>query len=401
MTRLGPVERRRAGRQRLVARALAVATMSTVLGLTVAACGSDESGSAAGGGETYTVGVQLPMTGPAAFSGVETMNGINVALDEINGSGVLGKSKLAVDLKDTRGDIPTEVSYFKQFASSDHIAVICCGLSPVASAVNQLAVAQKVPTVLTAPALPGLTKPPYVYRTIFDVFVPGSLMSRTIDAVKQHEDPKTAAIIVSGDNDAFKNTVPGIKSDFERNGIKVVAEVTVSEQDLDFSGPAASVVAKDPDIVVPQTVPSGQVVRALRQQGFEGTVIGGFGIGAADKYDAGGKALEGTIFAPIFTEESTLPAAKKFSEAYRRKYGPDEQLSYFAALGYQIAHFITDGIKNGGTDREKLAAELNKIKTIDSVLGKLDMKNGDATLNSSAPVTFLKWNADGSQSVAW
>src|SRR5438128_6759516 len=85
----------------------------------------------AGAGKTS---VQLPatikatalidLTGPAAFAGLRAQDGLQLGLDEINSSGMLGSSRLALDIVDAASNKQQTVDGMTRVASDENVLAV-------------------------------------------------------------------------------------------------------------------------------------------------------------------------------------------------------------------------------------------------------------------------------------
>ena len=54
--------------------------------------------------EDYIIGAEIALTGTYAWIGVPSREGLDVGIEEVNASGVLGANKLKVVIEDTASD---------------------------------------------------------------------------------------------------------------------------------------------------------------------------------------------------------------------------------------------------------------------------------------------------------
>src|SRR3989304_657709 len=73
------------------------------------------------------IGAIIPLTGPSGPSGQAMQKGYQLALDEINRQGVLGR-KVELIVEDDRGDPPTGAAAFLKLVTRDRIDVLVGGL---------------------------------------------------------------------------------------------------------------------------------------------------------------------------------------------------------------------------------------------------------------------------------
>src|ERR1041384_7882869 len=106
--------------------------------------------------EPIKLGVVGPHTGPAAYDGLSTLIGAQVAADEINAAGgLLGGRKIELVAADSRG-IPAEaVSAYRKVVTQDKVvAADCCWFSSSTIAAHPTIEELKVPTTTGVAVLP-------------------------------------------------------------------------------------------------------------------------------------------------------------------------------------------------------------------------------------------------------
>lgn len=375
-----------------------IATLACVA-TALAGCAGGTASDAADG--VLRIGLTNPITGAAAFAGVPVERGAKVAVEEINKSGFLGEGRrFELTSDDSAGDPAKAIAQFRGFESDGYLAVICCTVSTEAGSLAPLVQRAKIPTVVTGATLPGLTRPPYLYRTIALPSSPGGMYDQLVDAVTEEYRPRTAVVAVTADNGGQVDDSKVWKSALQRNNIRILESIDTFTADTDFSAAAAQIMAARPDVLVESMLgsKSALLTRALRDRGYEGRILSSYGVATPPIFEAGGTAMAGTIFPIPFTPLADNDRTREFVKLYRDAHGVDPDL--FAAQGYNAVWFLAEGIKRAGTvDRESLAQALSALPEFASVSGNtFAMKDGQAVLSDK--VEFLQWKADGTQ-VLW
>src|ERR1019366_1218500 len=106
----------------------------------------------------YKIGFVSEVTGPIAFAGASFLHGAQLAVEEINAGGSLGKGAMIglVD-KDSGSDAARSIQNVNQFlADRSVVAVSCCVLSPVANSVKPITINAKIPLIIYGATMAGL-----------------------------------------------------------------------------------------------------------------------------------------------------------------------------------------------------------------------------------------------------
>lgn len=392
--------------------------------LVVGACGNDDAApaatpapttTAAGGSATtsapapapetpsglppgeYVIGFEALTSGPAAFAGVPLARGVSLAVKQINDNALLGEGvTIKLDERDAGGDPATAIGIVERLMSAKASVVLCCALSSVAGSVKPLLQSGKTAGIVTSAILPGLADPPYMYRPV--LLLGDTAYGEMITALAATGRYSQGIVVVTADNDGMVNEGVLWENAFSANNITMLQRVDVNTGDTDFAGPATQIIARNPDVVALSAL--GQeatlLAKALRDRGFEGTLVTTYGISNRTNYEIGGSALEGIIFPVAFTPQMTRPSAIAFTELFKSEYGDEPDV--FVAQGYTALMLAAEGLRRAGTgDPAAVAEALATIEELDSPYGTIRFSGGQATLAESN--TFMVWNADGTQRI--
>lgn len=374
-------------------------TLAVLGSLLVAGCAESPEEAASDG--ALRIGLVNPTSGATAFAGVPIEKGALTAVAEINETGFLGEGRtLELTSTDSQGDPEKEISQYRGMVADDILAIVCCTLSASSGSFGSLATQAQVPTVVNGATLPGLVAPPWLYRTVVLPATPGGPYDQVIDKIAAEAEPRTAVVVTTSDSEGQVNDLVRWTEALERNGIEIVDEIDTFAADTDFSVPASNVIASAPDLVVAnmQGPKSALLIRTLRERGFAGDAVSSYGVAPHSVFEAGGAAMDGTIFplpfSPLGESARTRDFVKRYEEAH------DETPDLYSAQGYNAVWFIAEAIKAAGDDvsRESVAEAMSQIDTFESVSGNLfEMVDGQAALSDE--VLVLQWNADGTQSL--
>src|SRR5690606_27782472 len=136
---------------------------------------------------------------------------------------------------------------------------------------------------------------------------------------------------------------------FTQMGGRIVADLSYSEGDTDFSAQLTSLAAARPEaIFIPGYYTEvGLIARQARQLGITVPLLGGDGWDSPRLTEIGGAALNNSYFSNHYSVEDPSPRIQKFVEDYRARFGqtPDA----LAALGYDAAMILFDAMERAGT----------------------------------------------------
>lgn len=347
-------------------------------------------------GDTIKVGVYGDLTGQTSSFGQSTINGIRLAVDEINAAGGVNGKKITLISEDDQGRPEQAKTVMSKLINQDKVQAV---LGEVASS-NSLAAAPvaqeaRIPMITPSSTNPKVTEVgDYISRVCFIDPFQGSVMAKfAANTLKA----KTAAIIGDVQSDYSKGLTEFFTKEFTKLGGKVVAEQKYAQTDPDFKAQLTAIRNTNPDVIY---IPGyyGQVAiiaKQARELGMNMPLLGGDGWDSPELWKLGGDALKNAYISNHYSAENPAPEIQNFVKAYQAKYNvvPDA----LAALAYDAAKVLADAIKRaGGTDSAKLRDAINATKDFKGVTGSITL---DANRNAIKPAVILELNPSASKFV--
>lgn len=350
----------------------------------------------AGAADPIQIGVVNEITGAQAEAGVFTVNGIKLALDEINRAGGLLGRQLDLRIEDNGSTNPGTVLAFSKLTSEGGIAAI---IGPIRSTQIQAA----SPTIAKGgiPTMIGGTDTSLTHvnnRWVFRARPNDSYSSRVIaefgvNTLKQRK----WAIVHS--TDAFgsggKTALIGA---LKAVGVEPVLIQGYTNNSQDFTPIVLAVKKSGADILatyMTNTPDVGIFAKQLRQLGVTLPWVGSPSIIAVTALNLAGEALYGTYAIADFTTDAN-DVTKAFTRKYKDRYGinPDA----FASWAYDSMYIVAMAIKNAGsTDPEAVRKAILAIKGYQGVEGNYEFdQNGDGlrgynvVKNEGGKIVFIK-----------
>ncbi|SHI28505.1 ABC transporter substrate-binding protein [Desulfosporosinus lacus] len=359
----------------------------------VSGCGASKPAAtattpAADSKEPIKIGFLGAKTGDVAMYGLNTLKGLNMAVEELNKEGVLGRQVELVE-EDNAGQKDQAINITNKLISQDKVAAIIgdptTGITRVA---GQIANSKK--TVILSAGSTGMNVVeigPYVFRdTLLDTIAAPATMKYVI----QEKGWKNVALITSKNND-YSVSLSKIFSDaIDANGGKVVIEEFIQDKDTDFSGQITKIKSANPDVIVfsGYYTEGALIMKKAREVGIKAIMVGGDGLQGDDLMKIGGAAVEGSISYAGFSPEQPTPNTEKFINAYKAKYN-NELPDLFAAQGYDALMLIAKAIKDANSaESEKFKDSLAKTKNYDGVSGSITFQENREPIKS--PVYLLE-----------
>ena len=273
-----------------------------------------------GPGESARIGALMPMTGGLQVYGQTSLNGVRMAVDEVNAAGGVLGGQLGLDVGDTQTNPQSGVDAAKRLVTTDKVSGLVGALSsgvtiPVASSVSSVEQVPQVSGASTSPVVTTLKDNDFLFRT-----VPSDALQGVILADLMEEKGLTEIGVVYLNNDYGQGLAEAVEGAFDG---KITAMVPFEEKQASYRAELQKVKDSGAETLVLIAYPGDGIPilrQALEEQLFAKFVFTD-GMKAQEVVDAiGGNLLEGAYgTAPSADTESTT--AKAFKQLYETKYG--------------------------------------------------------------------------------
>ena len=329
------------------------------------------------------------LTGTTATFGISQRNGIDLAVEEINGSGgILGK-KIRVIVEDDQGKPEEAQTVVSRLISKDRVVAVLGEVSSSRSlAAAPLCQSNQIPMISPASTTPKLTPVgDYIFRVCFIDTFQGPVMARF---ASNNLKLKKVAILRDIRNEYSVGLADFFVDSFQKSGGEIVADESYSEGDTDFSAQLTVIRGKEPEaIFVPGYYTEvGLIARQTRKLGITVPLLGGDGWDSGKLWQIGGDALNGCYFATHYSVHDPNPLIQNFISKYKTKYG--EQPDTNAVLAYDAAKMLFASMKRAGTSSSpQLRDEIARTKDFAGVTGNITL---DQNRNPIKPAIIVKVN---------
>ncbi|MDY3692047.1 MAG: ABC transporter substrate-binding protein [Dysosmobacter sp.] len=309
-----------------------------------------ESGDSASGGPIL-LGTISPNTGNLAAYGTAIMNGVNLAVEEINAAGGVLGSQIQVINADDQGD-PTEcMNAFNSLVSQGVGLIIGSVTSSCTSAITDSANEEEV--VLTSPSSTAdsiTTEDDYVFRACYADSFQGAIAAAY---AKQAGYAKVGVVYCAADTYS-KGLYDSFSAACEKYGVEVAAVESTASMDVqDYTNQFASMVNAGVELVYAPyyyDVIGPYLVTQARAAGYTGIIMGADGYDGAPSYVVEGADL--TAFNGVYWTNHYDPAdesalVQNFVKAFQDKYG--EIPMAMSALAYDCVYMYKTAMEAAGS----------------------------------------------------
>jgi branched-chain amino acid transport system substrate-binding protein len=280
-----------------------------------------------------TIGVVLPLTGPASGLGIPVNQQMKTWPTTIAGE------KVKLIILDDATDPTNGTKIAKRFVTDEKVDIIIGSVAtPVAIPVAEVAAESGTVQLSLSPAV----LPPGKDGWTFRMPQSNAVMAYAMINLMKKQGVKTVGFL--GYTDAYgESWLKDFTAEAAKSGIKVVATERFARSDTSVTAQALKLVSANPDAILVVASGSGAAMphMAVVDRGYKGKIYQTHAAATRDLMRVGGKAVEGSyvVSGPAVIAEQ-LPdshpskaVAIDFVQKYEKAYGPGSR-NQFAGHGY-------------------------------------------------------------------
>jgi branched-chain amino acid transport system substrate-binding protein len=308
--------------------------------------------------DAINLGVIFPLSGPQAHFGVESSDGIILAMETINAAGGILGRQINLVIADDENIPANTVSNFLRLTTQDGIGIVM-GSSTSGATLAIAPMAQQQGVVVISPSATafGVTQVgDFIFRTCFIDSFQG-----IVGANFAFDDlgARRAAVLYDQGAGYNRGLAHAFIAQFELRGGEIVSHQVYMTGAVDFSAQVTSIAAASPDVIFLPNFLNDVALQAMqiRAQGITAPLLGGDGW--AGVVGIAGPEIAGAMWSGSFSAETTDPMGAAFVQSFQNRFG--RTATQFAALGYDTMLLIASAITRAGTTdpravRDALAA---------------------------------------------
>lgn len=312
------------------------------------------------------IGVLAPLTGPIAAYGQDQVNGVKMAIDEINAAGGLLGRQLTMQVEDDEKK-PELAASLTQKLIEDGVDVIIGGMSS-SSTIAGGPIAERAQMLMISPwsTNPKAAEGDWVFRACFSDEFQGR-----IEATYAVEELgcKAPAMLLDVGDDGSKGQGEVVKATLTELGVPLVAVENYSSGDRDFKAQLTKIKSFNPDcLITPNYYGEDALIRVqMKELGMDLPMIGGDGNDAPEFFEIAGDAANGFRMTTHYAPDDPRQAVQDFSAKYKELFGEAPRstaaLSYDAVMLYKLAVE-----KAGSFDKNAIREALASLKDVKSLI---------------------------------
>ncbi len=370
--------------------------------LAFAGCGGDATDDTGDAATEVIIGLNYELSGGVASYGQSSVDGINMAFEEINAAGGINGMTIVTVEGDNKSEPAEATSIATKLITQDSVVTI---LGPATSGAfkAQAPVTEdsQIPAISSSATADDVTLnedgtvKEYIFRTCFSDSFQGTAMAAF---ATDNLEAKSAVIIKDNSSDYAKGLATSFTAAFEESGGAIVGEEAYVAKEKDFNAVLTKIKALDYDVIyLPGYYEEvGLIIKQARALGITAPILGADGFDSPLLLElAGADALNDVYFTNHYSSIDEDPAVVAFIAAFQEKYGKEPDA--FNALGYDLGMFIADAIERAGSSDP--AAIKDALAATDGFVGVTGTISIDENHNAVKSIVVIGLE-DGVQATA-
>src|SRR5947199_2215145 len=352
--------------------------------------------------KTIKIGRLLPITALGAYFGAQDKQGVELALEQLNKSGVNGYN-FAVQYEDSAcGPLPASQAAKRLLDQYKPDIIIGEECSDATLAIMPIVEQAKIPLLNAGSSALKITDPgnSWTFR-----IMPNEVMQGVDIATNAYNklNARTAVLLYENTNAGIGNAKV-FGDTFTKLGGKIVADIGFGRDVNDFTSIATRIAGFGKVDVIPTYTLEGQGLKSAQALAQAGVVKGGDGaaiqlgtiwlpFGFEQK---AGKAADGYIRIVQFDPTDPRDMVKNFVSAFKAKFNADP--THLNAHAYDQIMLIADVVKRGAKDAQSIRDTLATTTSFVGVTGSVEFDKSNQntkmdTIHYMQTKPDLSWNA--------
>jgi len=312
------------------------------------------------------IGFVADLSSRNAELGISGRNGLEMAIDEINGSGGLNGYPVLIAIGDHNGDKDRCFSVVSDLIEQSVDVIIGPMVSGLATTVIEAA--KQNGTLIIAPTvssdeLSGIDD--MFLRVASSASNQGSFLAKAI--MKRQE--RRIAIVMDGRNRIFtKGVLEGILNEVSRDSSFIIDELYFSDKD-DYRETADQLekLQSEAIVFVASGIDTAGIIQQYAKNNQVPQLYGSQWVKVTNVTEYGGKTVEGMIIVDSFENKEPLEREIKFTEQYTDRFGTTPNIASRSA--YESVQMYADAVrKTKSVNGKKIKEYIVKTEKIEGIL---------------------------------
>jgi branched-chain amino acid transport system substrate-binding protein len=336
----------------------------------------------------WKVGAYLSLSGEDAAFGVDTKEGVELAVDELNKAGGAKGKPIKVLYEDDKSNSQEATNKVLQLIDRDKVVAL---LGEVASSRSKaggiVANKKKVPMITPSATNADVTKVgPFVFRVCFTDDIQGQAGA---DFVIDKLGKKKIALLFASDDLYSSGLAKEFRDQAKKRGAEIVIEKSFLKKETNFTTYLTEIRDAKAEVIYAPVYYNQmtQIARQGKTASIKGDMfVGGDGWDANELLADAGDDLEGAYFTNHYAPDVPWDNAKSFRVKYNERF--KREPSSAAAMGYDAAKLLADAMGRAKDESpDAIRQAIQETKNFQGATGNITI---DAERNADKPIVVVQ-----------
>lgn len=336
----------------------------------------------------WKIGAYLSLSGEDAAFGIDTKEGIELAVEEINKAGGVKGKPFKVLYEDDKSNPQEATNKVLQLIDRDKVVAL---LGEIASSRSKaggiIANKKKIPMITPSSTHPDVTKVgPFVFRVCY---TDDTQAQAGAEFIVNKLGKKRVGVLFASDDLYSSGLADEFRKELKKRGGEVVQDKGFLKKETNFTTYLTEIKAAKPEVIYAPIYYNQMTL--IARQGKAAGIKGEMFVGA-DGWDANelvadaGEELEGAVFTNMYAPDVPWPNAKAFRAAYNARFKRDP--SSLAAQGYDATKVLADAVGRAADESpEAIRKAIGETKDFVGATGAITF---DADRNADKPIVIVQ-----------
>lgn len=316
--------------------------------------------------QPITLGMAVATTGAFAGGEAPLVNGVKLAIEELNAEGGIAGQPVELILEDTGSEQTGAINAFNRIVARDPVAIINTTLSGFVLSQVDMIEDEGIPT-FTGAAAAQLAPNARGTRSLFRVRTNDERVAAGATRFAIEELGARNVAVLRINNEYGNGWLRAIEATLGAAGMTPVTVESYEGADRDLTPQLLRIKSAGADVMIVAGDPANHVVavQQIRRLGLDAKVIlsnAGVLPTTLRLYD---REASNGIYGTVDSLPTDLPANDDWSRRYRQAF--DLEPDYSAAEYYDAVMMLAAAIEKVGTDKDALVDELRRIRDYEGV----------------------------------
>lgn len=321
----------------------------------------------AGKGNDILIGIPVPLD--FAKENTKFLQGVELALEEINTEGVNGK-KVKLEIVDDKGNFKSAVDIAQRFTENPRmLAVIGHWFSDICIPVSKIYEEAGMLTIVPTVSNPEVTEKGYKY--VFQDIISDKKIARQMCAYAKNKGYKKVVIYYE-ESSYGKNLAKALEEAAIANNLKIVDRSSglVTEEQFKKAEDKWKALEFDAVLLALNPPEGGTFISQIKNMNQNVGIISADGLDVNSFLKEMGPKAEGVVIVTTYNPDKKGVELMQFTEKFNRKF--NEEPDVWAIQGYESLQLIVHAIEETDSySPATLAAYLHKMEPYQIVSGEI------------------------------